>query len=46
MQQHFFWICNVVPNKIWDSSCNIDDVNDDDYEFIFDEDVEELLELV
>lgn len=50
MQRRFFWICNLVPDKIWDSDYNIN--NDEDGEnldyddYIFDGNENEILELV
>ena len=38
MQRRFFWICNLVPSQIY----KIDDVESDNYDFIFYEDVAEL----
>ena len=42
MQRQFFWICNLVPSQIWDSNYKIEDVESNNYDFIFDEDVAEL----
>ena len=47
LQSRLFWVCNIVPDDLWDSSYNIDDVKPKDYDdILFDEDIGELLNAV
>ena len=36
MQRRLFWICNLLPNKLWDKDYNIEDAEVNYDSIIFD----------